>query len=151
MISRDRILDWLKGLKHITVDENSTTMTEEFEKERQAELQTNITINNIMNYIKRCDDYDLTEELESSFEKFIIQVKRDNLLLETGIDGFLRKKFDLMMEKPLSSKYIIKRFMYIVTETYSVMTKDMDCDIVDYSASYIILMRNLNLLYEKAN
>lgn len=151
MISREKILEWLKGLKYITVDEKSTVMTEEFEKEHQVELQTNLTINKVINYVNNYDDYDLTKELKSSFDKFIVQVKREEILTETKIHDVLSKKFEMLMREPLSNQYVIKRFMYMVTETYSVMTKYMDCDIVEYSAAYILLMRNLKLLYEASN
>lgn len=38
------LADWLIGEKFL-IDENSTTMTEEFEKEHSYQLGTNITIN----------------------------------------------------------------------------------------------------------
>jgi hypothetical protein len=46
------LLEWLKGEKYITVDEHSTTMTEEFEREHKYELSRNIMINKTIKKIE---------------------------------------------------------------------------------------------------
>lgn len=40
--------EWLLGQKYINVDENSTTMTEEYEHKYKYEIATNIAINRIL-------------------------------------------------------------------------------------------------------
>lgn len=151
MISKEKLIEWLKGMKFITVDENSTNMTEDFEMEHKSELVTNTVLNQVINFVNQSDDYNLTDELNTSFENFIEQVKREELLTKTNIHSLLRTKFNELMKSPLNNQYTIKRFMYMVTETYSIMTKYMECDIVKYSVAYTILMKNLNLLYDVAN
>lgn len=52
MISEKKLVEWLKGKKYITVNENSTEMAEEFEKEHQWELSRNCFINKVINFIE---------------------------------------------------------------------------------------------------
>lgn len=41
--------EWLLCQKYVDVDENSTTMTEEYENKYKYELATNIMINKVLN------------------------------------------------------------------------------------------------------
>ncbi len=45
------LIEWLKGEKYL-IDENSTTMTEEFEKEHRWELSRNRMINKTITKIE---------------------------------------------------------------------------------------------------
>ena len=45
------LIEWLKGEKYL-IDENSTTMTEEFEKEHKWELSRNRMINKTISKIE---------------------------------------------------------------------------------------------------
>lgn len=152
MISRRKIIDWLKGMKYITVDENSTTMSEDFENEHKSELITNITLERVINYIKYGDEnHDLFTNLTNSFDKFIELVKKEESVTQTNIYKILIEKFTTTVNKPLSYKQEINNFMYMITEAYSAMTKDSDIDIVEYSSAYLDLMLNLRLLYDDSD
>lgn len=51
-IDEKKLIEWLLGKKYIVIDENSTEMTEEFEKNHQWELSRNCFINNIIKFIE---------------------------------------------------------------------------------------------------
>ena len=53
MIDGKKLIEWLLGKKYITVDENSTEMTEEFEKKHQWEVSRNCFINKVVKYIEK--------------------------------------------------------------------------------------------------
>lgn len=50
-IDKQELINWLLGQKYITVDENSTDMTEDFEKQHQWELSRNCFINKIIKHL----------------------------------------------------------------------------------------------------
>ena len=58
MTIRD-IIKWLTGEKYATVDENSDTMTEEYEKEHKWELSRNCYINKTIKYLETYLDDDV--------------------------------------------------------------------------------------------
>lgn len=51
-IDKQELIEWLQGQKYISVDENSTDMTEEFEKQHQWELSRNCFINKVVRYLR---------------------------------------------------------------------------------------------------
>ena len=51
-IDKQELIEWLQGQKYISVDENSTDMTEEFEKQHQWELSRNCFINKVIRYLR---------------------------------------------------------------------------------------------------
>ena len=51
--NKTELIGWLLGEKYITVDENSDSMTEEFEKQHQWELSRNCFINKVIKYIEQ--------------------------------------------------------------------------------------------------
>ena len=62
MIDEDRIIQWLLHQKYIGVNEKSTEMTEEFEKEHQWELSRNCFINKAVATIERMEKVDVFEK-----------------------------------------------------------------------------------------
>lgn len=52
MNNEKALVEWLKGKKYITVDEESCLMTEDFEKEHQWELSRNCFINKVIKFIE---------------------------------------------------------------------------------------------------
>jgi hypothetical protein len=51
-VDKQELIEWLQGEKYISVDENSTDMTEEFEKQHQWELSRNCFINKVIRYLR---------------------------------------------------------------------------------------------------
>lgn len=52
------LIEWLLGEKYSNVDENSTTMTEEYEHKYKYELATNIMINRVLDKLKSIEEND---------------------------------------------------------------------------------------------
>ena len=52
-VDKQELIEWLQGQKYISVDENSTDMTEEFEKQHQWELSRNCFVNKVIKYLSQ--------------------------------------------------------------------------------------------------
>jgi hypothetical protein len=50
-VNKQELIDWLLGEKYIYVDENSTEMTDEFEKQHKWELSRNCFINKVIKHL----------------------------------------------------------------------------------------------------
>ena len=61
MIDENKLIAYLKGKRYLDVDETSTEMTTEYEKEHAWELSRNKFINHVLNEIEqiklKSDDY----------------------------------------------------------------------------------------------
>ena len=63
MIDEKKLIEWLLGKKYITVDENSTELTEEFEKQHQWELSRNNFINATIRHIDEIENLSLETKI----------------------------------------------------------------------------------------
>lgn len=86
MINEKALVEWLKGKKYITVDEESCLMTEDFEKENQWELSRNCFINKVIKFIeeqpKVGEWIPCSERLPDTFE----DTKSSDVVLVCGYD-----------------------------------------------------------------
>lgn len=69
LISKSALIEWLLSKRYINVDENSTDMTEEFEKEHSWEISRNCFITKAIKYIKEQPTaYDVDKVIEKLTE-----------------------------------------------------------------------------------
>lgn len=87
LISRSTLIEWLQSQKYITVDENSTDMSEEFENEHKWELSRNCFINKA---IKHINEQPTAYSVESVVEQL---GKRKKKLFDRCVHGV----FDTIM------------------------------------------------------
>lgn len=53
LVSVPELIEWLRGEKYTSVDEDSLNMTEEFEREHQWELSRNCFINKVIKHLEQ--------------------------------------------------------------------------------------------------
>lgn len=93
--------EWLLCQKYVDVDENSTTMTEEYENKYKYELATNIMINKVLNKL------DIMRKNESILEIDLKNMEKDR-------DRFYNLYHDLSKEQrdyKVKTQSILERLM----------------------------------------
>lgn len=101
--------EWLLGQKYINVDENSTTMTEEYERKYKYEIATNIAINRVL------DKLNTIQESEC-----MLKIDLENM--EKDRDRFYNLYHDLSKEQRDYKLKVQSRVERLIEENKFLMT-----------------------------
>lgn len=108
MIDEKKLIEWLKGKKYITVNENSTEMTEEFEKDHQWKLSRNCFINKVINFIdeqpKVSEWIPCSERLPEKAGKYLVTIIEGGSV-HTSVRRFNPKPKHPEQNEPIFTKH----------------------------------------------